>query len=196
MNIAALVLAAGRSARMGGRNKLTQEIDDTPMVAKVVAAATASKVKDVFVVVGHEHGAVRAVLSGYDVVFVENPDYASGLSASLRCGLSALSSGVDGVVVCLGDMPYVTSDHINRLIAAVNPDKRMICVPTFQHQRGNPVLWSRHFFPQMMDLCGDIGARKLINQHSESVCEVGISDSGVLTDIDTWEDLHKVERFG
>ena len=119
-----------------------------------------------------------------------NPHYADGLSTSLRAGLAALPADIDGVLVCLGDMPRVTPETLNRLIAAYNPvEGRAICVPTVEGKRGNPVLWDRRFFAEMQDLAGDVGARHLIGAHADQVCEVPMEGNGALLDIDTPEAL-------
>ncbi len=184
--IAAVVLAAGRSRRMGGVNKLLSEVDGAPMVARVAAAAAAADTERVIVVTGHQAATVRAALAGRDVTFAHNPDYAAGLSTSLRAGLAALPAGIDGVLVCLGDMPRVSSELIDRLIAAFDPaEGRAICVPTHRGKRGNPVLWARRFFAEMEAVAGDVGARHLIGEHAEMVHEVESGDDGVLVDIDT-----------
>ena len=188
--IAALVLAAGRSRRMGGANKLLSEIDGVPMVARVVAAAAAARSDPVIVVTGHEAAKVRAALAGRDATFAHNPDYAAGLSTSLRAGLAALPAGVDGVLVCLGDMPRVSAAQIDRLIAAFDAAAgRAICVPTHRGKRGNPVLWAARFFAEMEAVAGDVGARHLIGEHEDMVHEVESGDDGVLVDIDTPEAL-------
>ena len=119
-----------------------------------------------------------------------NPDYASGLSSSLRRGLAALPEDIDGVLVCLGDMPRIAPPMVNRLIAAFNPlEGRAICVPTWQGKRGNPVLFARRFFAEMQEVAGDTGARALIGEHAEAVCEVPMDDDAVLLDVDTPEAL-------
>ena len=191
--IAALVLAAGRSRRMGAVNKLLAEIDGKPMVAHVVAAATASKAATVVVVTGHEAERIRAILADADVPFVENPDYAEGLSTSLRAGLAALPDDIDGAVVCLGDMPRVTGALIDALIDAFEPAKgAAICVPTHRGKRGNPVLWARRFFAEMSTVTGDTGARHLIGEHADAVREVPCDDDAVLVDVDTPEALDAI----
>src|SRR5690606_40146905 len=119
--IAAIVLAAGQSRRMGPLNKLLAEIAGKPMLAHVVDAVLASAARPVIVVTGHEPERVREALSGRDVTFAHNPDYAQGLSTSLRRGTAILDEKVDGAVVCLGDMPGITETHIDRLISAFNP---------------------------------------------------------------------------
>ena len=192
--IAALVLAAGRSTRMGDVNKMLALVDGQPMVARVVDAVLASAARPAIVVIGHQAEGVRAVLSGRDVTVVENPDYAAGLSTSLKRGLAALPPDVDGVLVCLGDMPRVTAGQIDRLIAAFDPDAgRAICVPTHGGKRGNPVLWAGRFIPEMLEIAGDVGARHLIGAYADLVSEVEMEAAGVLLDIDTPAALRDAE---
>ncbi len=188
--IAALVLAAGQSRRMGNVNKLLVEVDGKPMVCHVLDSLAASQARPVTVVTGHDYAAVEKVLPKKGFTLTHNPDYASGLSSSLRRGLAALPENIDGVLVCLGDMPRVSPQVIDRLIAAFNPTEgRAICVPTWQGKRGNPVLFARRFFAEMQDIAGDTGARALIGEHAETVCEVAMDDDAVLLDIDTPEAL-------
>jgi molybdenum cofactor cytidylyltransferase len=195
--IAALVLAAGLSRRMGKANKLLAEIDGAPMVARAADAVLGSKAQPVLVVTGHEAERVRGVLDGKKLGFVHNPDYGSGLASSLKRGLAALPPDVDGVLVCLGDMPRISSAQIDRLIAAFNPvEGRAICVPTYRGKRGNPVLLARRFFAEMQHLKGDTGARPLIGQHHEVVAEVEMEDDGVLIDVDSPDKLVKLRAQG
>lgn len=195
--IAAIILAAGRSSRMAPANKLLTEIDGRKMVERAVDAALASQARPVVVVTGHEAARVRDALGGRDVAVIENPDFAEGLAASIRAGLSALSPDIDGAVFVLADMPRVTAAHIDRLIAAFNPvEGRAICVPTYRTKRGNPVLWAARFFPEMRALTGDAGARVLLGQHADQVCEVEMPDDGVLIDVDTPEALAAMRARG
>jgi molybdenum cofactor cytidylyltransferase len=154
----------------------------------------ASPVDPVIVVTGHQEDRVREALSGRKVRFVHNSDYASGLSGSVKAGIAALSDDpdviVDGAVVCLGDMPAVTADHIRRLIAAFDPvEGRAICVPTCAGKRGNPVLWGAQLFPPIQSLSGDVGAKHLIGENEELVCEVALDDEAIFADIDTEQAL-------
>ncbi len=184
--VTALVLAAGRSSRMGGTNKLLADVGGAPLVARAVDAALASQADNVIVVTGHQGEAVAAALAGKPVRFVHNPHFADGLSASLRVGLAAVPADADAVVVCLGDMPRVAAGVIDRLIAAYNPlEGRAICVPTTHGKQGNPVLWDRGYFTEMAGLTGDSGAKRLIGQHADQLCEVSVDDAGVLYDVDT-----------
>lgn len=188
--IAAVVLAAGQSRRMGTRNKLLAEVDGVPMVARAVEAARDSVDAGVYVVTGHEHEQIAEALSAYDVTVVHNPRYAEGLSTSLASGLAALPGDVDAACVCLGDMPRVTPAHMRKLIAAFDPDEgRAICVPLWDGRRGHPVLWARRFFADMSDVKGDVGARHLLGEYADLVCEVPAADDGVLLDVDSPEAL-------
>jgi molybdenum cofactor cytidylyltransferase len=184
--VAALVLAAGQSRRMGGSNKLLARIDNVPLVRRTVEAALASRAGPVLVVTGHQAEAVREALAGLDLRFVHNPDYAAGLSTSLRAGIRALPDEAQGALVCLGDMPAVTSAVLDRILAAFEPGEARIVVPTNAGKRGNPVLWSRHFFDALAGIEGDVGARHLIGAHAEAVVEVEIGPA-VALDLDTPE---------
>jgi molybdenum cofactor cytidylyltransferase len=189
-SIAAVVLAAGRSSRMGGPNKLLAEIGGRPLVRIVAEAALASPARPVVVVTGHERERVETALGSLPVNFVHNPNYAEGLGTSLRAGIAAVPAQADGVVVCLGDMPQIDAALIDRLIAAIDPDKgALVAVPTIDGRRGNPVVWSRRFFSDLMAVEGDVGARHLIGRYGEAVAEVPVTGTGVLTDIDTPEAL-------
>ena len=193
--IAILLLAAGQSSRMGGPNKLLIPIDGVPMVARVATRLLASRARPVVAVIGKDAEAVEAALGKLPVEQVRNPDFAQGLSSSLKRGIAALPEDVEGVVVCLGDMPLVTGRHIERLIAAFNPlEGRAIVVPTRRGKRGNPVLWARRFFPEIGALAGDVGARHLIGEYAELVAEVEMDDDAVLVDIDTPDALAAFER--
>jgi len=194
-NIAALVLGAGRSSRMGGPNKLLAEIAGRPLVRIVVEQALASRARPVIVVTGHQRERVEAALAGLPVKFVHNPNFADGLGTSLRAGIAALAAEVDGVIVCLGDMPQVDATLIDKLIGALDPDKgALVVVPTIDGKRGNPVVWSRRFFSDLMTVEGDIGARYLIGRYPEAVVEVPLSGTAALTDVDTPEALAAVKK--
>lgn len=183
--IAALVLAAGRSSRMGPSNKLVADLDGQPLVRHVVRAALDSACVSTTVVVGHMADRVTAALDGLDVSIVDNPDFADGLSTSLQAGLKALPDDIDAAIVLLGDMPRIDAQTVDRLIGAYDPiQSALIVVPTHAGKRGNPVLWSRRYFNELMRLRGDVGARQLFDEFSEAVVELELGPA-VAFDIDT-----------
>jgi molybdenum cofactor cytidylyltransferase len=168
-----------------GSNKLLAEWRGKPLVRWTAESALASEARPVIVVTGHEAARIEAALKGLDVRVVHNPDYASGLSASLKSGIRAVPAPCDGAIVLLGDMPEINSGLIDRMIAAFSPaDGRSICAATHEHRQGNPVLWSRVYFPEIEALRGDVGAKELISVHEDVVCEIE-TGGAVLRDIDT-----------
>jgi molybdenum cofactor cytidylyltransferase len=187
--VAALIMAAGRSQRMGGPNKLVATIGGKPLVRLAAEAALASRADRVVVVTGHRPDEVRAALAGLDVAFVHNPAYADGLSTSLRTAVEALPPEVDAAIVLLADMPGVNAAAIDRLIAAYDPSRgALIVVPTHAGKRGNPVLWSARFFDALRAVEGDVGGRALLGANAEAVVEVEM-DGAVTLDLDTPEAL-------
>jgi molybdenum cofactor cytidylyltransferase len=192
--VAAVILAAGRSTRMGGPNKLLAEIGGRPLVRIAAEEVLASRANPVIVVTGHQREKVEVALGGLDVRLVHNPRYAEGLSTSVKAGLGAVPDDVDGAIVCLGDMPQVRAPLIDKLVSAFDPERGALAViPTIDGKRGNPVVWSRRFFPELMTLEGDIGARNVIGRYPEAVVEVPLTDTAALIDVDTPEALDRVK---
>ena len=192
--VAAVVLAAGRSTRMGAVNKMLAEINGKPLVRIAAEQALASHAKPVIVVTGHERERVEQALAGLPLSFVHNPDYAEGLGTSLKAGIGAVPDESDGAIVCLGDMPQVDAGLIDKLLMAFDPARgALVVVPSINGRRGNPVVWSRRFFPELMAVTGDVGARYLIGQYAEAVVEVPLAGDAALTDVDTPESLSAVK---
>jgi molybdenum cofactor cytidylyltransferase len=186
--IAGLILAAGRSTRMGALNKLTEEIAGKPMVRHVADAAAAAGLAGLYVVTGNAPEAVRAALDGIAFEEIPNPDFRNGLATSLAAGVRRLmqEDDLDGAIILLGDMPLVTAGLITRLIAAFAPSEgHAICVPVLDGKRGNPILWSARFFPDMAGIQGDTGAKHLLGENAEWIAEVPVDDPAIFRDIDT-----------
>jgi molybdenum cofactor cytidylyltransferase len=188
--IAAVVLAAGRSTRMGGPNKLLADLGGKPLVRHAVEAALASRAHPVIVVMGHQRERIQAALAGLAVARVDNPAYGDGLSSSIRAGIMAVPAASDGALIMLGDMPDIDAALIDRLIAAFDPaGGAAVVVPSRNGQRGNPVLWARRFFADLARLAGDAGARHLIGLNAGCVAEVAVTGEGAFHDVDTPEAL-------
>lgn len=193
-HIAGIVLAAGRSTRMGADNKLLQELRGKPIVRYAVEAQLEARLDPVLVVTGHQKEAVEAALSDLPIRFVHNPDYASGLAGSVRAGVAALPSEAEAAVISLGDMPNVTSQVIERLAEShlQQPDSLAV-VPTLFGHRGNPVLLARPIFPAVSLLTGDRGARRLLDEAGSRVVEVPFEDPAIAIDVDTPEALRALQ---
>jgi len=192
--VAAVVLAAGRSTRMGAVNKMLAEIGGKPLVRIAAEQAIASQARPVIVVTGHEREKVEAALKDLPVRLVYNPDFADGLGTSLRVGIAAVPQEADAAVICLGDMPQVDAALINKLIAVFDPENgALVVVPSIDGRRGNPVVWSRRFFHDLMSIQGDVGARYLIGSYAEAVVEIPVAGEAALTDVDTPESLSAVK---
>ncbi|MFO0988961.1 MAG: molybdopterin-binding/glycosyltransferase family 2 protein [Alphaproteobacteria bacterium] len=188
--IAAIVLAAGRSTRMQGPNKLLADIEGGPLVRRVAEAACAAGLAEVAVVTGHERAKIDAAMLGLPVRLVHNPRYADGMSTSLKAGVRSLGADVEGALFCLGDMPGIDAALIARLVAAFAPDKgKDIVIPVSGGRRGNPVLIGKRHFPAIMKLRGDVGARELIQARAKSVTEVEAGGDAAFVDLDTPEAL-------
>jgi len=194
--IAAVVLGAGRSRRMAPHNKLlVTDRSGRTMIARVVDNVLSSGVRPVLVVTGHQAAEVEQALGGRPVRYVYAPDYAEGLAASLKAGIAAVPPECAAALVCLGDMPLVTGRMMDRLVSMYDPQEgRLIVLPTFRGKQGNPMLWDRRFFPEILEIAGDSGARFLIGKHMESVAEVEMADDAVLRDFDTTESLATLPR--
>jgi len=188
-HVAAIVLAAGQSSRMG-TNKLLSDIGGETMIRRSVSGVLGSPADQVIVVTGRDADHVARALDGLAVTLVHNPEFPRGIATSLKRGLEAVNEEADAVIVCLGDMPLVDKAVISRLIAAFNPaEHRSICVATHLGMRGNPVLWGRQHFPALRSLAGDKGARVLFDQYHDELVDVEMPDRSVLTDIDSPEAL-------
>ncbi len=189
--IAAIVLAAGRSQRMAPHNKLlVTDPSGKTMIARVVDNVLSSNARPILVVTGHMAEQVELALGGRPVRYVHAADYAQGLAESLKAGIAAVPPECAGAIVCLGDMPLVTGRMIDRLLAMYDPEEgRSIVLPTFRGKQGNPMIWDRRFFPEILGISGDSGARFLVGKHAEQVAEVEMAEDAVLRDFDTTESL-------
>ena len=194
--VAAIVLAAGQSRRMGEHNKLLMKINRSTVIRTVVSNLMESDAEDVYVATGHDRDLISKELSGLPVTLIHNPEYSRGLSTSLRTVLAAIPGDIDGILVCLGDMPFVNSEHINMLIESFNPiAEHGICVPTYKGKRGNPVLWDRRYIQEMMEVRGDTGAKHMIGDYDDFVIEVETDSCGVVTDLDTPEAFNRLKSL-
>jgi molybdenum cofactor cytidylyltransferase len=184
-NVHAVVLAAGRSSRMGGPNKLMARFDGEPLVVRVADRVLASKARSVTLVTGHQAERLQDALQDRAVAIVRNESYASGLASSLKAGIAALPSGSSGCLVVLGDMPHVESADLDRLITAFEAaGGAQIVRAVHAGKRGNPVILPRSLFAQVALLDGDVGARQIVESAGIGVIDVEIG-AAASVDVDT-----------
>ena len=193
--IMGLVLAAGKSTRMGA-NKLLADLGGKPLMRHCVEALLASNVNEIIVVTGNEAEGVKDALKPLAVSFIHNPQFAEGLSTSLKCGIDAIRADADGVLICHADMPLIDAATVNQLVSAFDTaGHRSICVPTYDGFRGNPVLWGRQHFKPLSALEGDRGGKRLMDALGKEIIEVAVASKGVLQDVDTPEALQEVKSI-
>lgn len=191
--IEVLLLAAGASSRMGGDDKLLQDVDGQPLLRHCANVALSSQAGRVNVVLPPDHAGRIAAIRGLKVNTIFSPDWRDGMSASIRAGLGQVSPDCDGVIIALADMPEITADHLNRLIAAFSPqDAREICRAVADDGTpGHPVLFGRRFFEALTGLHGDRGARDVLADGGEFMVDVATPGRGALVDLDTPQDWEK-----
>ena len=194
--ISALILAAGESRRMGKQNKLLLPIGGEALLVKLVSSVCASDVGQVIVVIGHEAEKIRRELNEFPLNFVYNPNFSEGMTTSIKYGVKVASHECDGLLICLGDMPFINTSEINKLIHAYvknrTKGKDLIVVPVFKRQHGNPVLFSIEFRNDILEHKKESGCKEVIMKNSDSVMEIEMDDEKMLLDVDTMEDYQSV----
>lgn len=194
MGIGAVVLAAGRSTRMGEPKQLLR-LGGRLMLEQTVENVRASGVDEEVLVLGFEAEAIRREISEAllgAVRVVVNGDYKSGIASSLRTGLAAVSSAMDAALIVLADQPFVRPESMLRILDVHRNSDAKIVVPFYRGKRGNPVLLDRSLFAEAMALEGDVGCRAIFANHADAIVRVDVDDPAVLADIDTREDFERL----
>jgi molybdenum cofactor cytidylyltransferase len=199
--VAAIVLAAGRSSRMG-EHKLLLPLGGRPLVTYAVHAACTSSAYMVIVVVGHIADEVASTLAGMRCRVVTNASYADGMATSLRTGIAAVPQEVVGALVLLADQPLVTFAMVNHMLAAVALEPDAIHAAAYDGKRGNPVYFPRALFGELLAVAGDEGGRSVVARHADMVQLVPMLHGEAALDVDTpgeyerlvagWENYSKV----
>lgn len=192
-HIAAVILAAGTSTRMG-RPKPLLHLRGRPLLDYALDAVREASVAQTVVVLGAAAERIRAAVPMADVEVVHNPEYEVGLSTSLRAGVAA-ARDADAFLFVLGDQPFVSSQTIDRIVRSWESGGTGILIPTFRGRRGNPVLVDRSIAREVETLRGDAGFRSLFAEHAADVREIPVDDPGVLVDLDTPEQVEALDHL-
>jgi molybdenum cofactor cytidylyltransferase len=193
--IGALVLAAGKSTRMGEPKQLLQ-LDGKAMLEHTLGNVRAAKVSDIVLVLGFAAEAIVRQVNVEGVRVVVNEAYQQGMGSSLRVGLSTLDPLTKAALIILADQPFVLTKTLDRIIDRYQQSGAQIVIPMYQGFRGNPVLLDRSVFPEIMALSGDGGCRSIFGDHLDGIVKVPVDDIGVLLDVDTKADFARLQNFG
>jgi molybdenum cofactor cytidylyltransferase len=190
--VAAIILAAGKSTRMGEAKQLLR-LGDGTVLGQTIENVRRSQMDEVVLVLGSSAEAIRrqlpvSLLEGLKVVI--NPAYAQGMASSLQAGLSALDAQIDAALIVLADQPFIRPQTLNQI--AGHASKAQIVIPSYRGVRGNPVLLDRSVFAQVMELQGDVGCRAIFSSHTERTLKLEVEDEGILLDIDSREDYEQL----
>jgi len=187
--LSAILLAAGKSKRMGNLKQL-MPLGKSTILEQTIANLLSSVVDEVIVVVGYRAEEVIKTIAPRPVKIAINPDYQQGMSTSIIAGLNLVTSQAQAVMLALGDQPFTSSQTINRLIAEFHRHDKGIVVPTYQGRRGHPIIFAAKYKAELLKLKGDIGGREIIKHHPQDVLEVAVDTESVTWDIDTRDDYH------
>lgn len=188
-----IVLAAGKSVRMRGKNKLLAEVQGTPMIRRVVQAALKSRVDEVIVVLGSEADKVRKVLTDLPCRLVVNGNYERGQSSSVKVGLGEISHMTRAVLVLPGDVAMIDSPSINIVVEKYDLGQDPIVIAAHKGASGHPILFDKQLFPEIERIDEQtFGLKAVVKRHQGEVCRVETGSPKVLKDVDTPEDLKEL----
>ena len=196
--VGAIVLAAGRSTRMGEAKQLLR-LGESTVLGQTLENVRGAGVDEIVLVLGFSAQTIReqlpiSVIEGLKIVV--NQAYEQGMASSLREGLSALDPQTETTLIVLADQPFIRPETLNRLIEEHRRTNAQIVIPLYKGTRGNPVLLDRSVFPEVMALDGDVGCRAIFGSHLEGIVKVEVADVGILLDIDNKDDYERLQRFG
>jgi molybdenum cofactor cytidylyltransferase len=186
--ISAILLAAGQSKRMNGENKLTKEIQGISLIKLTVKNILASSINELIVVLGYQKKIIEKLIDKHEKIkFAFNKDFESGMASSIKTGLNNLSEKAEAFFICLGDMPMVNSDIYNQLIKSRT--QKDILVPTYKNQQGNPVLFNKSMKEKIMNITGDVGAKKILELNRNKILKIEINDQNITKSFNTQSDF-------
>jgi len=186
--ISAILLAAGQSKRMNGENKLAKEIQGIALIKLSVKNILASSINELIIVLGHQKEIIEKLIDRNEKLkFVFNKDFENGMSSSIKTGVNNLSEKTEAFFICLGDMPMINHDIYNQLIKSI--DNKKIIVPTYKGQQGNPVLFDKSMKEKVIDISGDVGAKKILELNKDKILNLEINDQNITKGFNTQGDF-------
>lgn len=196
MSIGAVLLAAGRGERLGGRPKALLELGGVPLVLRQLIALSGAGIDDLVVVLGHHAASIVPVIESFPVTLVHNPRPDEGQVSSLRLGLASVNPAADAVLVALADQPLIDVEDITEVIGAFKrrPEGTSVVVPRVAGDPGNPVIFSAQVREQILAGDASIGCRQWRHAHPEAVSHFDTDNRRFTVDIDTPADLASFER--
>jgi molybdenum cofactor cytidylyltransferase len=193
--VSTIILAAGKSRRMGSPKQLLR-LGDRTLLDLVLDNVRKSSVEEIILVLGSSAAEIQQQVSTQGVKVVMNPTYEEGMGSSLRAGIAALDPRSQAALIVLADQPCVRPMTLDRLIEHHRNTRPHIIIPTYKGFRGNPVLLDRSVFPQVMEIQGDIGCRAIFGNHTENISKLEVDDPGILLDVDTGADFERFRTSG
>ena len=193
--ISAILLGAGKSKRMGF-DKLSLPWGKKTVFERCLETLLRSRVQELVIVLSLRNKGLKNLLRGKNIKIVTNPDPGGGMSTSIRRGLQAIHPRSDGILIALGDQPFLKTRTINVLIRAFAQGKGRIIVPSFRERRGHPVIFHKRYRKELLNLKGDVGGKSVLERYPKDVIIVPVKSEGVVKDINTWQDYKKSSRRG
>jgi len=184
MVISAVILAAGKSERMGKPKQLLR-LNKFTLVEQTIGNFLNSKVSEIIVVLGYRAEEVKRNIAAKPVKIAMNPNYKQGMSTSIMAGLNSADSGANAIMLALADQPFIDAQTINRLVEAFDTREKGIVIPVYEGRRGHPIIFDIKYKKELLKLRGDIGGREVIKRYSNDVLEVAVNCPGIYRDIDT-----------
>jgi len=189
--IAAIILAAGRSKRMGSENKLLLPFGHQTLIQHTTEIILSSNANPVYLVLGYGAPEIERYLQGNPMNMVHNPNWQQGMTTSIQAGVEAVTEKVKGYMICLADLPLMETGDYNHLLTcfeqAQQGDARCIAAPSFQGERGNPVIFSSTWKPEIMALQGPDGCRSIVQANTHHLVSIPMADNRAKADVDTPE---------
>lgn len=189
-----MVLAAGMSQRMGSPKQLLR-LGESTLLERTLSNVRRANVDEIILVLGFAAEEIQRTISTDGLVTVVNPGYQQGMGTSLSAGLAAVNSQAEGAFVVLADQPFVSPATLDRMIEYHKRHRPQIVIPTYRGFRGNPVLLDRTVFAEVRNLRGDVGCRAIFGSHTEGIHKLEVDDAGILLDVDTLQDFHKLQAL-